>query len=67
MDTAIRNVVEHGGVSLLDAIHAATATPARLLGLDDRGEIVPGRRADLVAIGPDLTVQSTWVRGRAAE
>jgi N-acetylglucosamine-6-phosphate deacetylase len=67
MDTAIRNVVEHGGVSLLDAIHAATATPARLLGLDDRGEIVPGRRADLVAIGPDLTVQSTWVQGRAAE
>jgi N-acetylglucosamine-6-phosphate deacetylase len=64
MDAAVRNVVEHCGVSLLDAIHAATATPAQLLGLEDRGEISPGRRADLVAIGPDLTVESTWVRGR---
>jgi N-acetylglucosamine-6-phosphate deacetylase len=67
MDAAVRNVVEHCGVSLLDAIRAATATPARLLGLDDRGEIVPGRRADLVAIGPDLTVEATWVGGRAGE
>jgi N-acetylglucosamine-6-phosphate deacetylase len=66
MDTAVRNVIEHCDVSLLDAIHAATTTPARLLGLDDRGEILPGRRADLVALGPDLTVESTWVRGRAA-
>jgi N-acetylglucosamine-6-phosphate deacetylase len=66
MDTAVRNVIEHCGVSLLDAIQAATATPARLLGLDDRGEILPGRRADLVAIAPDLTVESTWVQGRAA-
>jgi N-acetylglucosamine-6-phosphate deacetylase len=66
MDTAVRNVIEQCGVSLLDAVHAATATPARLLGLDDRGEILPGRRADLVALGPDLTVQATWVRGRPA-
>jgi N-acetylglucosamine-6-phosphate deacetylase len=67
MDKAVRNVVEHCGVSLLDAVHAAAATPARLLGLDDRGEILPGRRADLAALGPDLTVQATWVGGRAAE
>jgi len=66
MDRAIRNVVEDCAVPFLDAIHAATAAPARLLGLDDRGEISPGRRADLVAIGPDLTVESTWVRGLAA-
>jgi N-acetylglucosamine-6-phosphate deacetylase len=66
MDAAVRNVVEHCGVSLLDAVHAATSTPAQLLGLDDRGEILPGRRADLVALAPDLTVEATWVRGRAA-
>jgi N-acetylglucosamine-6-phosphate deacetylase len=66
MDTAVRNVVEHCGVSLLDAIHAATSTPAQLLGLNDRGEILPGRRADLVALTPGLTVEATWVRGRAA-
>jgi N-acetylglucosamine-6-phosphate deacetylase len=66
MDAAIRNVVERCGISLLDAVHAATATPARLLGLHDRGELLPGRRADLVSLAPDLTVECTWVAGRTA-
>jgi N-acetylglucosamine-6-phosphate deacetylase len=66
MDAALRNVVQHCGVSLLDAVHAATATPAGLLGLEDRGEILPGRRADLVALTPDLEVERTWVGGREA-
>ncbi|MEY2458720.1 MAG: N-acetylgalactosamine-6-phosphate deacetylase [Acidimicrobiaceae bacterium] len=63
-DAAIRNVVEHCGVSLLDAVHAAATTPAELLGLSDRGRIEPGARADLVALNPDLTVHMTWVEGR---
>jgi len=33
---------------LAGATRLATATPARALGLEDRGAIVPGRRADLV-------------------
>jgi N-acetylglucosamine-6-phosphate deacetylase len=66
MDRAVRNAVQECGVSLLDAVRAATSTPARLLGLDDRGEVLPGRRADLVALTPDLTVETTWVCGRPA-
>jgi len=64
-DAAVRNAVHHGGVALVDAVHAATATPANLLGLTDRGRIEVGARADLVALGPDLTVQQTWVAGRS--
>jgi N-acetylglucosamine-6-phosphate deacetylase len=66
MDRALRNAVRECGVSLLDAVRAATSTPARLLGLDDRGEVLPGRRADLVALTPDLTVETAWVCGRPA-
>jgi N-acetylglucosamine-6-phosphate deacetylase len=66
MDRALRNAVQECGVSLLDAVRAATSTPARLLGLDDRGEVLPGRRADLVALAPDLTVETAWVCGRPA-
>jgi len=66
MDGAIRNVVGRCGVGLFDAVRAATATPARLLGLADRGEIAPGRRADLVALSRDLTIEATWVGGRLA-
>ena len=52
MADAVSNVVRASGVALADAVQAASATPARLLGLDDRGSIESGRRADLVALEP---------------
>jgi N-acetylglucosamine-6-phosphate deacetylase len=67
MDRAISNAVHRGGVTLAHAVEAASTTPARLLGLDDRGAIAPGRRADLVALKADGTgawqVASVWVAG----
>jgi N-acetylglucosamine-6-phosphate deacetylase len=66
MDGAIRNLTSRCGVALEDAITAASTTPARLLGLADRGRIAPGARADLVALDPDLHVVQTWVAGRIA-
>jgi len=63
MNTAIKNIVRVGDVDLHLAIQAATATPARLLGLSDRGAIAVGSRADLVALNDDFEVRSTWVTG----
>lgn len=63
MDESIRVLVNDAGVPLDVAVRAASTTPARLLGLTDRGVIEPGRRADLVALGPDLRVRQTWVGG----
>ncbi|MEW5927502.1 MAG: amidohydrolase family protein [Gemmatimonadota bacterium] len=43
----------------------ATANPARMLGLDDRGTIEPGRRADLVVLRRDpLRVAEVIAAGR---
>ncbi|OWY58730.1 hypothetical protein B7486_78405 [cyanobacterium TDX16] len=50
-------------MSLADAVAAASATPAALLGLDDRGRIAPGCLADLVALDRDLEVHEVWVGG----
>lgn len=61
MDQAVRNVVEHAGVPLEDALVAASTTPASVLGLGDRGVIAPGRRADLVVLDDGLRVQETVV------
>ena len=47
-------------------VRAAATTPADVLGLPDRGRIEPGARADLVALNPDLTVETTWVFGQPA-
>jgi N-acetylglucosamine-6-phosphate deacetylase len=63
MDAAVRYCVDVVGVDLIDALVAASATPADLLGLDDRGSITPGRRADLIAFRPGLEIAATWVRG----
>jgi imidazolonepropionase-like amidohydrolase len=41
------------GLSTVDALRAATVLPARYFGLADRGEILPGYRADLVLIDGD--------------
>ena len=38
------------GIDLAAAIATVTANPARATGLDDRGRIVPGLRADLVRV-----------------
>ncbi|MGB6863869.1 MAG: hypothetical protein WBE32_23330 [Pseudolabrys sp.] len=39
-------------------------TPARCLGLDnERGTLVQGARADLVALTEELSVVATWLDG----
>lgn len=45
----------------------ATSNPARLLGMRDRGSLLPGSLADLVLwdeAGGRLNAERTWVRGR---
>ncbi len=44
------------GLTPLAAIQAATVDAARALGLDDRGAIEAGRRADLMVVGGDPSV-----------
>jgi N-acetylglucosamine-6-phosphate deacetylase len=66
MDRAVANTVTDAGIALADAVTAASTTPAALLGLDDRGLIAVGRRADLVALDDDLGVESVWIAGRQA-
>ncbi len=44
------------GMTPLDAIRAGTSQAAEALGLDDRGSIMPGKLADLVAVPGDPRV-----------
>lgn len=66
MDAAVRFVVGRCGVSLPDAVAAASSTPSAVLGLADRGRLEPGARADVVALSSGLDVAAVWVGGEQA-
>jgi N-acetylglucosamine-6-phosphate deacetylase len=68
MATAVRNAVTLAGLSLDDALRAASLVPARFLGIDrERGTLTPGARADIVALTPSFEVVTTWLAGERAE
>jgi imidazolonepropionase-like amidohydrolase len=46
-------LLTESGLTPEEALHAATAAPAREFGLIDRGRIEPGRRADLLLVKGD--------------
>jgi len=46
-----------------DAARTMTSVPAKLLGLEDRGEIRAGARADFTLFTRDLQVAATYIGG----
>ncbi len=63
MASSVRFAVREVGLSIEDAVRAATATPATLHGLADVGVLRPGARADLVVLDDDLGVTRVMHRG----
>jgi len=70
LDAAVRNLVA-AGIPLPAAVAAASANPLAMLGVNDRGRIATGQRADLVELDRELRVRrvmraGTWFGGEAA-
>lgn len=65
IDNALRIAIDHG-LDPVTAIAMATYHAANCYGLQDRGAVVPGRRADLVVFQDlkNLWVDSVWVAGK---
>jgi alpha-D-ribose 1-methylphosphonate 5-triphosphate diphosphatase len=54
-------------IDLASAVRTVTKTPAEAVGLADRGEIVTGRRADLIRVhvaGDNAVVRCVWREGQ---
>lgn len=64
MDQAVRNFKKFTGCSVVEAIEAATAHPAWLLGLTTRGTLEVGAEADFLLLDDDLRVQQTFIAGQ---
>ena len=65
MIDAVRHAVEWLGIDLSDALMMASHTPAMFLGQGrERGAIIRGYRADLVAFNDSFEVIETWIGGQ---
>ncbi|KAK1181137.1 N-acetylglucosamine-6-phosphate deacetylase [Streptomyces sp. NBS 14/10] len=64
LDRAFARAVTLDGLSVPEAVRALSATPARVLGLDDRvGSLEAGKDADLVVLGEDFGLVGVMRRG----
>ena len=62
----VGNMMRFTGCSLESAINMATRNPARLIGLDDIGEIQIGKRADLILFSKEdseIQIHQTFLNG----
>ncbi len=64
MDRLVKNMVQMANATLTDAVKMATETPARIVGLTDRGTLDEGKRADIVFFDDAFHVSRTIVGGR---
>jgi N-acetylglucosamine-6-phosphate deacetylase len=63
----VGHIMEVTGCSLADAIQMASTNPAKLYGLNDRGTLEVGKRADLILFTLDdfkIDIQKTFVEGK---
>ncbi|MGN1128080.1 MAG: N-acetylglucosamine-6-phosphate deacetylase [Candidatus Flemingiibacterium sp.] len=62
---AMKNLTRFAGIPLEDAIPAATANPARLLGVySEVGSLEVGKRADFIVLGADDSLRDVYVGGK---
>ena len=64
MDGAFRSLVQHAGISLVDAAHMCATTPAAQMGVINCGRLAVGETADLAVLDSALKVRQTYLRGR---
>lgn len=59
----VSNLVRNVGLPLEQVVPYFSKNPARVYGLEGKGNLAPGYDADFVVIDEDFQVQSTWVEG----
>lgn len=55
------------GIPLEDAVYAASAAPAKVIGAEKAGSIEVGHSADLVVLDESLQVKAVFVDGARVE
>ena len=61
---AARNYAKHTGAEMPEVFRAASKNPAMAAGFTDRGEIISGKRADLVLIDSAYSLKKVFFEGK---
>ena len=62
-DRLVRVAVKEAGISLPDAVRMMTLTPARIMGLTNKGRLAVGMDADIAVFDEDIRVQAVFAKG----
>ncbi len=62
-DGSCRNFMRHTGAGLPEVFRMGAYNPATAVGFTDRGEIAPGKRADLIVIDSRVNVKKVILKG----
>jgi N-acetylglucosamine-6-phosphate deacetylase len=63
----VENIMNFIGCSLTNAVNIASRNVARILGLNDRGRLESGARADLILFelnANTINIKRTWIKGK---
>lgn len=61
---AVKDAVHQEQIPLQTALKVITSNPATILKLQQKGELKPGKDADIVLLDHDLSIQSVWAKGQ---
>ena len=65
-DVLLRVLTREACIAIEDAIKLLTVNPARVMGLSDKGELSPGKDADVVVFDSNVCVKAVFVGGEKA-
>ena len=63
MDRTVRTMMA-AGVPLVKAVGMATATPARIMKVENKGSLAAGKDADIVMFDDNINVKMTMIKGK---
>ncbi|MDR6550498.1 N-acetylglucosamine-6-phosphate deacetylase [Paenibacillus qinlingensis] len=66
MDKAVRNMMKHASIGLVDAFRMASLNPAKVIHMDGQmGSIEPGKLANLLLIDEEIQVKQVILQGQS--
>lgn len=63
MDRAVRTMIG-AGIPLAEAVRMATATPARIMNINNKGSLEEEQDADIVIFDNDINIEMTFIKGK---